>query len=88
MRRAVAALPIRARYVLVDHPIQDATDDEMRGKAQAALEAEQARLSAVKAAREAEEAHARSVKELARREQENLAKAKAAFSRSLKGPLS
>ena len=28
-----------ARYVLVDHPIQDATDDEMRGKAQAAVEA-------------------------------------------------
>ena len=28
-----------ARYVLVDHPIQDATDDEMRGKAQAVLEA-------------------------------------------------
>ena len=27
-----------ARYVLVDHPIQDATDDEMRGKARAALE--------------------------------------------------
>ena len=27
-----------ARYVLVDHPIQDATDDEMRGKAQAVLE--------------------------------------------------
>ena len=27
-----------ARYVLVDHPIQDATDDEMRAKAQAALE--------------------------------------------------
>ena len=28
-----------ARYVLVDHPIQDATDDEMRGKARAALDA-------------------------------------------------
>lgn len=28
-----------ARYVLVAHPIQDATDDEMRGKAQAAVEA-------------------------------------------------
>ena len=28
-----------ARYVLVDHPIQDATDDEMRAKAHAALEA-------------------------------------------------
>ncbi len=27
-----------ARYVLVDHPIQDATDDEMRGKANAVLE--------------------------------------------------
>ena len=26
-----------ARYVLVDHPIQDATDDEMRGKARAVL---------------------------------------------------
>ena len=24
-----------ARYLLVDHPIQDATDDEMRAKAQA-----------------------------------------------------
>lgn len=24
-----------ARYVLVDHPIQDATDEEMRGKARA-----------------------------------------------------
>ena len=28
-----------ARYVLVDHPIQDATDDEMRGKARAVLDA-------------------------------------------------
>jgi hypothetical protein len=28
-----------ARYVLVDHPIQDATDDEMRAKARAALDA-------------------------------------------------
>ena len=28
-----------ARYVLVDHPIQDATDDEMRAKAQAVLNA-------------------------------------------------
>ena len=27
-----------ARYVLVDHPIQDATDDEMRAKARAVLE--------------------------------------------------
>lgn len=35
-----------ARYVLVDHPIQDATDDEMRGKAQAALEAVIGALSA------------------------------------------
>lgn len=28
-----------ARYVMVDHPIQDATDDEMRQKARAAFEA-------------------------------------------------
>jgi hypothetical protein len=28
-----------ARYVLVEHPIQDATDDEMRAKARAVLEA-------------------------------------------------
>ncbi len=28
-----------ARYVLVDHPIQDAADDEMRAKAQAVVEA-------------------------------------------------
>jgi hypothetical protein len=27
-----------ARYVLVDHPIQDATDDEMRGKARAVVD--------------------------------------------------
>ena len=27
-----------ARYVLVDHPIQDATDDEMRAKARSVLE--------------------------------------------------
>ena len=27
-----------ARYVLVDHPIQDATDDEMRSKAKAVLD--------------------------------------------------
>ena len=27
-----------ARYVLVDHPIQDANDDEMRAKARAVLE--------------------------------------------------
>ena len=26
-----------ARYVLVDHPIQDATDDEMRAKAHQVL---------------------------------------------------
>jgi len=29
----------QARYLLVDHPIQDATDDEMRGKAQAVHDA-------------------------------------------------
>ncbi len=34
-----------ARYVLVDHPIQDATDDEMRGKARAVLEAVVAALT-------------------------------------------
>jgi hypothetical protein len=28
-----------ARYILVPHPIQDATDDEMRSKAQDALPA-------------------------------------------------
>lgn len=28
-----------ARYLLVDHPIQDATDDEMRAKAHAVLNA-------------------------------------------------
>lgn len=28
-----------ARYLLVDHPIQDATDDEMRGKARAVVDA-------------------------------------------------
>ena len=28
-----------ARYVLVEHPIQDATDDEMRAKARAVVEA-------------------------------------------------
>ena len=27
-----------ARYILVDHPIQDATDDEMRAKAQAVVD--------------------------------------------------
>ena len=28
-----------ARYLLVDHPIQDATDDEMRAKAHTVLDA-------------------------------------------------
>lgn len=28
-----------ARYVMVDHPIQDATDDEMRQKARDSFEA-------------------------------------------------
>ena len=28
-----------ARYLLVDHPIQDATDDEMRAKARVVFEA-------------------------------------------------
>ena len=28
-----------ARYLLVDHPIQDATDDEMRAKAHEVFEA-------------------------------------------------
>ena len=27
-----------ARFVLVEHPIQDATDDEMRGKARAVVD--------------------------------------------------
>ena len=27
-----------ARYVLVEHPIQDATDEEMRGKARAVVD--------------------------------------------------
>ena len=27
-----------ARYLLVDHPIQDATDDEMRAKARAVVD--------------------------------------------------
>ena len=27
-----------ARYLLVDHPIQDATDDEMRAKAKAVVD--------------------------------------------------
>ena len=34
-----------ARYVLVDHPIQDATDDEMRAKAHAVIEAVVAALT-------------------------------------------
>jgi hypothetical protein len=34
-----------ARYVLVDHPIQDATDDEMRAKARAVVEAVVAALT-------------------------------------------
>ena len=34
-----------ARYVLVDHPIQDATDDEMRAKARAVIEAVVAALT-------------------------------------------
>lgn len=29
---------VGARYVLVDHPIQDATDEEMREKARAVLD--------------------------------------------------
>ena len=35
-----------ARYVLVDHPIQDATDEEMRAKAQAVVESVVAALTA------------------------------------------
>ena len=35
-----------ARYLLVDHPIQDATDDEMRAKAHTVLDAVIAALSA------------------------------------------
>lgn len=34
-----------ARFVLVDHPIQDATDDEMRAKAAAVIEAVVAALT-------------------------------------------
>lgn len=34
-----------ARYVLVDHPIQDATDDEMRAKAHQVIEAVVAALT-------------------------------------------
>ena len=34
-----------ARYLLVDHPIQDATDDEMRAKAHTVLDAVIAALS-------------------------------------------
>ena len=30
---------VDARYVLVDHPIQDATDEEMREKARSAVDA-------------------------------------------------
>lgn len=35
-----------ARFVLVDHPIQDATDDEMRAKAQAVVDSVVAALTA------------------------------------------
>ena len=35
-----------ARYVLVDHPIQDATDDEMRAKAHAVLDSVSAAVTA------------------------------------------
>ena len=35
-----------ARYVLVEHPIQDATDDEMRDKAHQVLESVVAALTA------------------------------------------
>ena len=35
-----------ARFVLVDHPIQDATDDEMRAKARAVLDELVAALTA------------------------------------------
>ncbi len=34
-----------ARYVLVDHPIQDATDEEMREKARAVVDAVVAALT-------------------------------------------
>ena len=34
-----------ARYVLVEHPIQDATDDEMRAKARAVIDTIVAALS-------------------------------------------
>ena len=34
-----------ARFVLVEHPIQDATDDEMRAKAHAVFEAVVAALT-------------------------------------------
>lgn len=35
-----------ARYLLVDHPIQDATDEEMREKARAVFEAVVAAITA------------------------------------------
>jgi hypothetical protein len=42
-----AALGMKdARYLLVDHPIQDATDEEMREKARAVLDAVVAALTA------------------------------------------
>jgi hypothetical protein len=34
-----------ARYLLVDHPIQDATDDEMRAKAQGVVDSVVAALT-------------------------------------------
>jgi len=34
-----------ARYLLVDHPIQDATDDEMRAKARAVVDSVVAALT-------------------------------------------
>jgi hypothetical protein len=34
-----------ARYILVDHPIQDATDDEMRAKAQVVVDSVVAALT-------------------------------------------
>jgi len=34
-----------ARYILVDHPIQDATDDEMRAKARAVVDSVVAALT-------------------------------------------
>jgi hypothetical protein len=42
-----AALGMKdARYLLVDHPIQDATDEEMREKARAVVDAVLAALTA------------------------------------------